>query len=210
MIDRIVHHADVIALKGASYRIKHTAIDTALRRSRSSGRLNPVNLLTFLRAGCSGFNRRRQQPLTEQRAQANWHPIEGLSGDNPVAIVAPAFNTNRRGTCPMYSFHIDPIVARVSAERATQSRQTSRARSAFVVTCRTVAAHLTDEPGTTRRPRRAISTRECGRRRRSPRRPQRQYEWLGRDDYCAFPPHRRGRSRIEGDNGKRCATPRRP
>lgn len=28
MIDRIVHHADVIALKGASYRIKHTAIET--------------------------------------------------------------------------------------------------------------------------------------------------------------------------------------
>ena len=26
MIDRIVHHADVIALKGTSYRIKHTAI----------------------------------------------------------------------------------------------------------------------------------------------------------------------------------------
>ncbi|WP_176480437.1 ATP-binding protein, partial [Mycobacterium avium] len=28
MIDRIVHHADVIALKGASYRIKHTAIES--------------------------------------------------------------------------------------------------------------------------------------------------------------------------------------
>ena len=28
MIDRIVHHADVIALKGTRYRIKHTAIDT--------------------------------------------------------------------------------------------------------------------------------------------------------------------------------------
>ena len=28
MIDRIVHHADVIALKGASYRIKHTTIET--------------------------------------------------------------------------------------------------------------------------------------------------------------------------------------
>ena len=26
MIDRIVHHADVIVLKGTSYRIKHTAI----------------------------------------------------------------------------------------------------------------------------------------------------------------------------------------
>ena len=49
MIDRIVHHADVIALKGASYRIKHTTIEiTALRGSRSSGRLNPVrHLLTF-------------------------------------------------------------------------------------------------------------------------------------------------------------------
>nr|WP_272940059.1 ATP-binding protein [Mycolicibacterium gilvum] len=30
MIDRIVHRADVIVLKGASYRIKHTAIDTLL------------------------------------------------------------------------------------------------------------------------------------------------------------------------------------
>lgn len=28
MIDRIVHHADVFALKGASYRIKHTAIES--------------------------------------------------------------------------------------------------------------------------------------------------------------------------------------
>ena len=28
MIDRIVHHADVIALKGDSYRIKHTAIES--------------------------------------------------------------------------------------------------------------------------------------------------------------------------------------
>ncbi len=28
MIDRIVHHADVIALKGASYRIKHTTIES--------------------------------------------------------------------------------------------------------------------------------------------------------------------------------------
>jgi IstB-like ATP binding protein len=28
MIDRIVHHADVIALKGASYRIKHTAMES--------------------------------------------------------------------------------------------------------------------------------------------------------------------------------------
>lgn len=28
MIDRIVHHADVIALKGASYRIKHTVIES--------------------------------------------------------------------------------------------------------------------------------------------------------------------------------------
>ena len=28
MIDRIVHHADVIALKGANYRIKHTAIES--------------------------------------------------------------------------------------------------------------------------------------------------------------------------------------
>lgn len=28
MIDRFVHHADVIALKGASYRIKHTTIET--------------------------------------------------------------------------------------------------------------------------------------------------------------------------------------
>ena len=28
MIDRIVHHADVIALKGASYRTKHTAIES--------------------------------------------------------------------------------------------------------------------------------------------------------------------------------------
>ncbi|WP_278185214.1 hypothetical protein [Mycobacterium intracellulare] len=28
MIDRIVHRADVVALRGASYRIKHTAIDT--------------------------------------------------------------------------------------------------------------------------------------------------------------------------------------
>jgi DNA replication protein DnaC len=28
MIDRIVHHADVIALKGTSYRIKHTAIES--------------------------------------------------------------------------------------------------------------------------------------------------------------------------------------
>jgi len=28
MIDRIVHHADVITLKGASYRLRHTNIDT--------------------------------------------------------------------------------------------------------------------------------------------------------------------------------------
>jgi DNA replication protein DnaC len=28
IIDRIVHHADIIALKGASYRIKHTAIES--------------------------------------------------------------------------------------------------------------------------------------------------------------------------------------
>lgn len=28
MIDRIVHHADVIALKGTRYRIKHTAIES--------------------------------------------------------------------------------------------------------------------------------------------------------------------------------------
>ncbi len=28
MIDRIVHHADVIALKGTNYRIKHTAIES--------------------------------------------------------------------------------------------------------------------------------------------------------------------------------------
>ena len=28
MIDRIVHHADVITLKGSSYRLKDTGIDT--------------------------------------------------------------------------------------------------------------------------------------------------------------------------------------
>ena len=28
MIDRIVHHADVIALKGASYRMRNKGIDT--------------------------------------------------------------------------------------------------------------------------------------------------------------------------------------
>jgi hypothetical protein len=28
MIDRIVHHADVIALKGSSYRLKNTGITT--------------------------------------------------------------------------------------------------------------------------------------------------------------------------------------
>jgi DNA replication protein DnaC len=28
MIDRIVHHADVIALKGASYRLRDRGIDT--------------------------------------------------------------------------------------------------------------------------------------------------------------------------------------
>ena len=57
MIDRIVHHADVIALKGASYRIKHTAIDTlpSVEADRQAGS-NPVNLLTFSGAGCSGFN----------------------------------------------------------------------------------------------------------------------------------------------------------
>ena len=28
MIDRIVHHADVLTLKGSSYRLKDTGIDT--------------------------------------------------------------------------------------------------------------------------------------------------------------------------------------
>lgn len=28
MIDRIVHHAEVITLKGSSYRLKHTQVDS--------------------------------------------------------------------------------------------------------------------------------------------------------------------------------------
>jgi DNA replication protein DnaC len=28
MIDRLVHHADVVALKGASYRLKNSGLDT--------------------------------------------------------------------------------------------------------------------------------------------------------------------------------------
>jgi DNA replication protein DnaC len=35
MIDRIVHHADVHTLKGASYRLKHLADDTTLPSARA-------------------------------------------------------------------------------------------------------------------------------------------------------------------------------
>ena len=63
MTGRIVHHADVIALKGASYRIKHTVIESLhLRRSRPSGRLNPVSTPAHFSTGrsCAAFDRSRQ------------------------------------------------------------------------------------------------------------------------------------------------------
>ena len=47
MTDRIVHHADVIALQRASYRIKHTGNRHTALRSRSPGRDSNPNLLTF-------------------------------------------------------------------------------------------------------------------------------------------------------------------
>jgi hypothetical protein len=63
MIDRIVRHADVIALTGASYRIKHTAIESlpsveADRQADST----PVNSPAHFSTGrnCAGFNRNRQ------------------------------------------------------------------------------------------------------------------------------------------------------
>ena len=36
MIDRIVHHADVITLKGASYRLKHLTDDATLPSVRTT------------------------------------------------------------------------------------------------------------------------------------------------------------------------------
>lgn len=34
MIDRIVHHAEVITLKGSSYRLKHTQVGSLPRQDR--------------------------------------------------------------------------------------------------------------------------------------------------------------------------------
>jgi len=58
MIDRIVHHADVIVLKGTSYRIKHTAIESCPPSKQIVRQTQPRNT-------CSLFNRkslRRIQP----------------------------------------------------------------------------------------------------------------------------------------------------
>lgn len=76
MIDRIVHHADVIALKGGidlvvdrgvSYRIKHTPIDKLPFGGAAIVRhTQPVNLLTFQPEQAAQDSRSRQAVFADR------------------------------------------------------------------------------------------------------------------------------------------------
>ena len=66
MIDRIVHHADVLTLKGASYRLRNRGIDTlpsiraAAERHRQLGSHNNKHRALFARHNRAVLDRRRQ------------------------------------------------------------------------------------------------------------------------------------------------------
>ena len=47
MIDRIVHHADVLTLKGNSYRLRHTDIDTLPSHRRENGTITSTTVAYF-------------------------------------------------------------------------------------------------------------------------------------------------------------------
>jgi hypothetical protein len=58
MIDRTVHHSDVLTLKGSSYRLKDTGIDTfALSQSRQQGTIATTAWPTFHRRFWPSFQR---------------------------------------------------------------------------------------------------------------------------------------------------------
>ena len=58
MIDRIVHHADVLTLKGASYRLRNTGIDTLPSARAEHGTLTTRNVVHFSKSGTGSTFRR--------------------------------------------------------------------------------------------------------------------------------------------------------
>jgi hypothetical protein len=64
MIDRIVHHADVLTLKGSSYRLKDTGIDTLpSARADNTANSHTTTWPTFHRRFCLVFDRRQHREL---------------------------------------------------------------------------------------------------------------------------------------------------
>lgn len=63
MIDRIVHHADVLTLKGASYRLRNRGIDTlpSVRTQDPANWTAPTGGLVFNRHIGPRFEPRRHQ-----------------------------------------------------------------------------------------------------------------------------------------------------
>jgi len=78
MIDRVVHHADVLTLKGASYRLRNRGIDTLPSiRTQDPADSNPTNRWPRFRASeRPRFERRRHDPDT-------WLPGLGHALESP-------------------------------------------------------------------------------------------------------------------------------
>ena len=101
MIDRIVHHADVLTLKGASYRLKHTGNrHPALRTSRQHGTITTTTVAYFSTVAFGlaldpGINNRPAQHLV-MAASA----IRIASASASHRWVEPSTSVNRNVTTP--------------------------------------------------------------------------------------------------------------
>ena len=130
MIDRIVHHADVLTLKGASYRLRGRGID-----SLPSIRTTTAETPDYTARNRSLF-KRRNRPVLQRRRQVVgvFSACIAISPNASAAVRTmsrnterPAPKTERRGCCEIAITEISPPLAfRVIARRCKGDRHHRR------------------------------------------------------------------------------------